>query len=162
MEPLIRVGLGYDLHRWEAGGPLILGGVEIPHERHLAGHSDADALLHAVTDAVLGAAGEGDIGELFPDTDPDNRGKDSSEMLGEAMSRVARRGWRVLNIDCVVQTQRPKLLPFREAIRTNLAKLLDVSLDRVWIKAKTGEGVGSIGREEALAVQCVVLLAQDA
>ncbi len=157
-----RVGLGYDSHRLTAGGPLRLGGVEIPHDHHLVGHSDADALLHAVTDALLGAAGLGDIGELFPDTDPSNRGRDSAEMLTAAAGRVEDAGWRIVNLDCVVLAERPKLLPYRAAILAKLSELLKIPLDAIWLKAKTGEGVGIVGREEALVVQCVVLLSRQA
>lgn len=153
-----RVGLGTDSHRLAEGGPLRLGGVEIPHDRHLVGHSDADALLHAVTDALLGGAALGDIGQLFPNTDPVNRGRDSVEMLRLAYERVVAAGWRLGNLDCVVQAQRPKLLPYREAIRQRLAETLNVHLDQVFVKAKTGEGVGPVGREEAVEVVCVCLL----
>jgi len=137
---------------------LRLGGIDVAHDRHLVGHSDADVLLHAVTDAVLGAAALADIGEMFPDTDPANRGRDSAEMLRRALDTVARAGWQVGNVDCIVLAQRPKLAPHKEAIRRCLAAILDVEPDRVGLKAKTGEGVGEIGREEAIAAQCVVLL----
>lgn len=135
-----------------------LGGVELPHDRHAEGHSDADALLHAVTDALLGAAALGDIGEMFPDTDPANRGRDSAEMLAAALARVQQRGWRVANVDCIVFAQRPKLSPHKTAIQTRLAQLLGVAADQVGIKAKTGEGVGPVGRQEAVAAEAIVLL----
>ncbi len=142
------------------GGPLRLGGIDIPHDKHLLGHSDADVLLHAVTDALLGAAALGDIGELFPDTDPAHRGRDSAEMLAAAMARVRQAGYRVVNVDCIVLAQRPKLLEHKAAIRQRLAEILEIEIDRVGLKAKTGEGVGPIGREEAIAAQCVGLLEQ--
>ena len=141
----MRVGLGEDRHRLVAGGPLRLGGVEIPHERRLQGHSDADALLHAVTDALLGAAGLGDIGELFPDTEAANRGRDSGEMLALAWRRVQAAGFALVNLDAVVHAQRPKLSPHKLAMRARLAELLGVDVERVAIKAKTGEGAGPWG-----------------
>src|SRR5262249_720712 len=130
----------------------------IPHDRHLAGHSDADALLHAVTDALLGAAALGDIGELFPDTDPANRGRDSAGILAEAVRRVTEAGYRVANLDIVVHAERPKLSPHKVAIRRRVAELLGIDESRVGVKAKTGEGVGPVGREELIEVQCVALL----
>lgn len=154
----MRVGLGEDRHRLVAGGPLRLGGVEIPHDRQMHGHSDADALLHAVTDALLGAAALGDIGELFPDTDAVNRGRDSGNMLQLAWQRVQSAGYRLVNLDAVVHAQRPKLSPYKLAMRTRLAELLSVSPEQISVKAKTGEGVGPVGREEAIDVRCVVLL----
>lgn len=155
---MARIGLGHDLHRLEPGGGLVLGGVTIPHDRRAVGHSDADVLLHAVTDALLGAAGLGDIGELFPDTDPANRGRDSAGMLAEAARRVAAAGWRIANLDCVIFAQRPKILPHRTAIRRRIAEILHVDEEAVWLKAKTGESVGPIGAEEAIAAECVVLV----
>ena len=154
----MRIGLGHDTHRLEPGGPLLLGGVSIPHDAQAVGHSDADVLLHAVTDAILGAAALGDIGEMFPDDDEANRGRDSKQMLAAAMGRVSQAGYRVVNIDCVVMAQRPKIGPHREAIRRSIAEVLGIEPDQVSVKAKTGEGVGPIGREEAIAAQCVVLL----
>jgi 2-C-methyl-D-erythritol 2,4-cyclodiphosphate synthase len=154
----MRVGIGYDLHRLQPGGPLRLGGVDIPHDRESVGHSDGDALLHAVVDALLGAAALGDVGQMFPDTDPVNRGRDSAEMLAAALDAVAALGWRIVNIDCIVFAQRPKLLPHRQTIRQRVADVLGIELERVGLQAKTGEGIGSIGREEAVAAQCVALL----
>lgn len=154
----LRVGIGQDLHRLAPGGPLRLGGVEIPHDRHLVGHSDADVLLHAVVDALLGAAALGDVGQMFPDTDPANRGRDSAEMLTAARQAIEAVGWRVGNVDCVVLAQRPKLLPYRQALRARIAELLQIELERVSVKGKTGEQVGLVGREEVIAVQCVALL----
>jgi 2-C-methyl-D-erythritol 2,4-cyclodiphosphate synthase len=132
--------------------------VEVPHEKGLVGHSDADVLLHAVTDALLGAAALGDIGELFPDTDPANRGRDSGEMLVRAKELVARAGYRVVNLDSIVFAQRPKLSPYKDAIRKRLAELLQIEIACVGVKAKTGEGVGEVGREETIMAQAVVLL----
>jgi len=152
------VGVGYDLHRLVPGGPLRIGGVEIPFERRCAGHSDADVLLHAVTDALLGAAALGDIGEMFPDTDPANRGRDSAEMLRLAWLRVASAGWRIANLDCVVLVEAPRLAPYRDRIRRRLADILDVDPARIGLKAKTGEGVDAVGRQEAVAAHCVALL----
>lgn len=154
----LRVGIGQDLHRLAPGGPLRLGGVEIPHDRHLVGHSDADVLLHAVVDALLGAAALGDVGQMFPDTDPANRGRDSAEMVTAARQAIEAVGWRVGNVDCVVLAQRPKLLPYRQALRARIAELLQIELERVSVKGKTGEQVGLVGREEVIAVQCVALL----
>jgi 2-C-methyl-D-erythritol 2,4-cyclodiphosphate synthase len=154
----IRVGIGHDTHRLAPGGPLRLGGVEIPHDQRLVGHSDADVLLHAVTDALLGAAALGDIGELFPDTDPENKNRDSAEMLRQVVSRTAHKGFQIVNLDCIVFAQRPKLAPFKQAIRQRIAEVLSASMDQVSLKAKTGESVGPVGREEAIMAQCVVLL----
>ena len=158
---MLRIGLGHDLHRLEPGTGLVLGGVTIPHDRAAVGHSDADVLLHAVTDALLGATGLGDIGELFPDTDPANRGRDSAEMLAEAVRLLRAAGWRLVNLDCVIFAQRPKILPHRPAIRRRLADVLGVDETAVWLKAKTGEGVGPIGEERAIAAECVVLVERD-
>lgn len=125
------------------------------------GHSDADVLLHAVTDAVLGAAALGDIGAMFPDTDPANRGRDSAEMLRAAWAAVVALGWRLGNLDCVVFAQEPKLAPHRDAIRRRLAELLDAAIEQIGLKAKTGEDVGPVGRQEVIAAECVVLLEKE-
>ena len=154
----MRVGIGHDTHRLEPGGPLRLGGIDIPHDRQAVGHSDGDALLHAVIDALLGATALGDVGQMFPDTDPDNRGRDSGEMLTTANAAVAALGWKIVNIDCIIFAQRPKLLPHRQAIRQRMADLLEIELERVGLQAKTGEGLGRIGREVAIVAQCAVLL----
>jgi 2-C-methyl-D-erythritol 2,4-cyclodiphosphate synthase len=135
-----------------------LGGIHIPHDKHLIGHSDADVLLHAVIDAILGAAALKDIGEMFPDTDPANKGRDSAEMLRAAQEAVAEAGWRVVNVDGIVFAQRPRLLPHKQAIRRRLAEILGVEPEQVGLKAKTGEGIGSVGREEVIAAQCVALV----
>jgi 2-C-methyl-D-erythritol 2,4-cyclodiphosphate synthase len=155
---LLRVGIGHDTHRLEPGGPLRLGGIDIPHDRHAVGHSDADVLLHAITDALLGAAALGDIGQMFPDTDDANRDRDSSEMLSAANLRVKNSAYQLENIDCIVFAQRPKIAPHCAEIRQHIASLLELGLDRVSVKAKTGEGVGPIGNEETIAAQCVAML----
>lgn len=157
-----RIGLGHDTHRLEPGSGLMLGGVMIEHDRRAVGHSDADVLLHAITDAMLGAAALGDIGEMFPDTDPANRGRDSTDMLRAAANRVREAGWSIGNLDCVIFAQRPKILPHRAAIRQRIAEVLGIDVDAVWLKAKTGEGVGPIGRQEAIGAECVALLCRDA
>ncbi|MEI7781680.1 MAG: 2-C-methyl-D-erythritol 2,4-cyclodiphosphate synthase [Planctomycetota bacterium] len=158
---MFRIGLGHDTHRLGPGTELMLGGIAIPHDRRALGHSDADVLLHAVTDALLGAAALGDIGELFPDTDPANKGRDSAGMLQAALGLVIAAGWRIVNLDCVIFAQRPKILPHRQRIRERIAGILGVGSDAVWLKAKTGEGVGPVGREEAIAAECVVLIERN-
>jgi 2-C-methyl-D-erythritol 2,4-cyclodiphosphate synthase len=155
---MFRVGLGYDSHRFVAGRPLVLGGVRIEHEMGLAGHSDADAVLHAVTDAVLGAMAAGDIGELFPDTDPRWAGADSSIFLAEAVRLAARRGCRVANCDVTVLTEAPRLGPHKRRMAARIAELLGVSPDAVAVKAKTNEQMGALGRGEGLAAMAAVLL----
>ncbi len=154
----MRVGIGHDTHRLKEGRPLILGGVRVPHPRGLDGHSDADVVLHALTDALLGAAGLGDIGDAYPDTDPAYRDADSSVFLRETLTRLRQRGYRVVNADVIVFAQEPKLGPVKAAIRTNLARLLSLETEAVNVKAKTGERVGHIGRAEAIACQVAVLI----
>ena len=154
----MRVGLGHDTHRLEAGRPLILGGVLIDHPQGLIGHSDADAVLHAVADAMLGAAALGDIGEHYPDTDTEWRGLDSSRLVIEVVRKVALAGWRASNCDIVVHAQEPKLGPFKAEMRSNIARLLGVEIGSVNVKAKTGEHVGPIGRGEAISCEAVILL----
>jgi 2-C-methyl-D-erythritol 2,4-cyclodiphosphate synthase len=158
---VIRVGSGHDTHRLAEGRPLILGGVRVPHARGLDGHSDADVVLHAVTDALLGAAGLGDIGELFPDTDPQWKGADSRLFLAETLAKLNRAGWRIVNLDATIFAQEPKLGPVKAAIRESLSALLAVPLDAVNVKAKTGERVGHIGRGEAIGCHAVVLISND-
>jgi 2-C-methyl-D-erythritol 4-phosphate cytidylyltransferase/2-C-methyl-D-erythritol 2,4-cyclodiphosphate synthase len=155
---LVRIGNGYDLHKLVAGRPLVLAGVTIPFELGLDGHSDADIVCHAVTDAVLGAAGAGDIGRLFPDTDPTWKGANSIALLEGAMARVREAGYRVSNVDVTVIAQRPKLLPYLEAMRANLAAALGVDAGAVSVKGKTNEGVDSMGRGESMACHAVALL----
>jgi 2-C-methyl-D-erythritol 2,4-cyclodiphosphate synthase len=154
----MRIGQGYDLHRLEEGRPLILGGVTIPHDKGLAGHSDADALAHAITDALLGAAALGDIGAHFPDTDPRYHNADSMILLRDAMQLVRHAGYRVVNIDSTIIAQAPKLNPHIPAIRARLAEVLEMPEEDISVKAKTNERVGAEGREEAISTQAVVLL----
>lgn len=154
----LRIGLGEDSHRLAEGGPLRLGGVDVPHDRHAVGHSDADVLLHAVTDALLGAAGLPDIGQLFPNTDEANRNRDSAEMLRLAYVRVMDAGYRLVNLDCVVAAQRPKLSPHKELIMSRIAAILGVAASQINVKAKTGEGAGPVGREETIEARCVAMV----
>jgi len=154
----IRIGLGRDSHRLGAGGPLLIGGVPVPGDVHAIGHSDADVVFHALADALLGAAGEDDIGVLFPDTDPAHRGLDSRVILAEARRRAEARGYALGNADIVVELERPKLSPHRTRIRESLAGLLAVPVDRVGLRAKTGEGLGPVGEGRLVAATAVVLL----
>ena len=158
---MVRVGFGYDSHRFAEGGPLRLAGVEIPFDRHLVGHSDGDAVAHAVTDAILGAAAAGDIGELFSDTDPANRGRDSLEMLGVALGRVRAAGYCVSQIDVTVVAEAPRLAPHRDAMRAALARILAIAPAAVSLKGKTNEGMGWIGRGEGIACIAVATLAPN-
>ena len=153
-----RAGIGYDLHRLVEGRPLILGGVAIPFERGLLGHSDADAVCHAITDAVLGAAGAGDIGRHFPDNDPQWKGASSIDLLSRAAAIVRAAGLEIGNVDATVIAERPKLAPFAPAMCANVAAALGIASDRVSIKAKTNEGVGALGRGEAIAVHAIALV----
>jgi 2-C-methyl-D-erythritol 2,4-cyclodiphosphate synthase len=155
----VRVGIGYDSHAFTAGGPLVLGGVSIPADVHLRGHSDGDAVAHAVTDAILGAVGHGDIGALFPDTDPANAGRDSMEMLRAAVTRVATAGWRVQQVDVTVVAEHPRIAPYRAAMSGALARALGIPSADVSVKGKTNEGMGWIGRGEGLAALAVATLA---
>ena len=154
----MRIGIGHDTHRLVEGRPLILGGVRIPHERGLLGHSDADVVLHAVADALLGAAALGDIGERFPDTDPQWKDLPGDVLLGAVLRLVDNHGWRPANVDLIVHAQQPKLGPYKTTLKDNLARLLGLPPDAVNVKAKTGEHVGPIGRGEAIACEAVVLL----
>jgi 2-C-methyl-D-erythritol 2,4-cyclodiphosphate synthase len=156
-----RIGLGFDSHRIESGGQLILGGCTLGEGMHFVGHSDADVLLHAITDALLSAAGLPDIGQLFPDSHEENRGRDSSDMLSIAMSRVRESGYELVNLDAVVQLERPKLAPMKPEIRGRIAEILRVSTSQVNVKGKTGEGIGEIGRGELATAMCVVLLENE-
>jgi 2-C-methyl-D-erythritol 2,4-cyclodiphosphate synthase len=156
-----RVGSGHDTHRLAPGYPLILGGVTIDHPKGLVGHSDADAVLHAVTDALLGAVGLGDIGDSYPDTDPKWKGADSRLFLTETVARLNQLGWKTVNADVTIFAQEPKLGPVKAAIRDNLAALLGVPPDRVNVKAKTGEKVGHVGRGEAIGCHAVVLVSSS-
>jgi len=157
--PGFRVGIGYDSHRFAPGTEIILGGCRIPCDVRLVGHSDGDAIAHALTDAVLGAAGAGDIGEMFADTDVRNRGRDSIEMLRVAVARVRSLGWAVQNADVTVVAERPRIGPYRGEIRATLAAALGIDAGAISIKGKTNEGMGWIGRAEGLACMAVASLA---
>lgn len=153
-----RIGQGYDVHRLVEGRPLILGGVTIKHDKGLYGHSDADVLLHAVTDALFGAAALGDIGRHFPDTDPKYKGADSALLLSEALELVLKKGWMPVNADCTIIAQNPKLAPYMEQINASLSSILRLPIDCVNVKAKTNELLGFEGREEGIVAQAVILL----
>ena len=157
--PSLRVGQGWDIHRLVRGRPLMLGGVRVPHGRGLLGHSDGDAVLHAVADALLGAVAAGDIGQHFPDTDPRYRGADSATLLAEVVRIVGTRGGRVVNVDVSILAEQPKLAAHMPAMRARLAALLDVEESCVGVKARTMEGLGAIGAGEAIAAQAVALVA---
>ena len=156
----LRVGLGYDVHALVEGRPLILGGVTIPHTLGLGGHSDADELAHAIADALLGAIRGGDIGKLFPDTDPAYKGADSLKLLAEVARVVRAGGYEIIDIDCVIAAQAPKLSPFREEMRKRLADACSIPVDRLGIKATTTEHLGFEGREEGISAQAVALVAR--
>jgi len=158
-ETRMRVGLGHDRHRLVPGRRLILGGVTIDYEMGLDGHSDADVLLHAVTDALLGAAGLGDIGEWFPNTDPRWANVDSAIFLQQAVREVQNRGWKIVNLDCTIHAERPKLSAYKKSIAHQIALLLNLDPSQVNVKAKTGERVGPVGRQEAIDADAIVLLA---
>jgi 2-C-methyl-D-erythritol 2,4-cyclodiphosphate synthase len=159
---MIRVGHGFDVHALVAGRPLVLGGVTIPHAKGLLGHSDADVLIHAICDACLGAAGLGDIGRHFPDTDPRYKGVDSRELLRAVRAKLADGGWRVENVDSTIVAQAPKLAPQLPAMAANLAADLAVSVGQVNVKATTTERLGFAGREEGIAAHAVVLIVRGA
>lgn len=156
---ITRTGIGYDSHRFAPGGPMRLGGVDVPSDVILVGHSDADAICHALTDAILGAAAAGDIGQMFADTDEANRDKDSVEMLRAALARVVALGWHLVNVDVTVVAERPTIGPHRERIRARLAESLGVDVGAVSVKGKTNEGMGWVGRGEGLACMAVATLA---
>ncbi len=154
----LRIGIGHDTHRLGPHGPLRIGGVDIDFDQHLIGHSDADVLLHAVTDAILGGAAMGDIGMLFPNDDQSNLNRDSAEMLKLVTVTVRNAGFDLINIDCIVFAEQPKLAPYREQIKLNIAACLNVSSDRIGVKSKTGEQVDAVGQRLAISAQCVALL----
>ncbi len=158
----IRIGEGWDIHALVEGRKLILGGVEIPHDKGLLGHSDADALLHAITDALLGAAGLGDIGTHFPDTDLQFKGADSSVLLAEAARRVRATGWDIGNVDSTVIAQAPKLAPYKPAMKERIAEVLGIAADCVNVKAKTAEKMGPVGEGKAMEARAIVLLFKGA
>ena len=153
-----RIGEGWDVHALVPGRKLVLGGVEIPHTSGLLGHSDADVLLHAITDAVLGAAGLGDIGRHFPDTDAQFKGANSCVLLQEAMRRVREKGWELVNVDSTIVAQAPKLAPHMAAINAGVAQALGVALDQVNVKAKTAEKLGPVGMGQSMEARAVALL----
>jgi 2-C-methyl-D-erythritol 2,4-cyclodiphosphate synthase len=155
---MFRVGLGHDTHRLGPDRPLILGGLRIEHPRGLVGHSDADVVLHALTDALLGAAGLGDIGDAFPDTDPQYKDCDSRIFVTETLKRLSEKGFRVVNIDLTIFSQEPKLGPIKTKMREHLAQMVGLAVDAVNVKAKTGEKVGTIGRGEAIGCQVIALI----
>ncbi|HEX6987922.1 MAG TPA: 2-C-methyl-D-erythritol 2,4-cyclodiphosphate synthase [Bacillota bacterium] len=156
----LRVGLGFDVHRFAAGRSLVLGGEPLAHDQGLEGHSDADVLTHAVIDALLGAAGLGDIGRWFPDTDPAYRGADSLRLLAYVRRRLGADGWRVVNVDATVVAERPRLAPHVDAMAANLAEVLEIDRARVSIKATTSEGLGFAGRGEGIAALATCLLSR--
>lgn len=158
---MIRVGYGYDVHRLVEGRKLILGGVDIPFEKGLLGHSDADVLLHAITDALFGAAALGDIGSHFPDTDPRYKGADSLKLLEACGNELREQGWRISNIDSTIVAQRPKLLPHVLQMRENIARVLGLEVSQVSVKGKSEEGLGFTGTGEGMAVHAVCLIEKD-
>jgi len=155
-----RIGLGYDVHAFADGRDLVLGGVRVPYARGLAGHSDADVLVHALMDAILGAMREGDIGQHFPDTDPSYEGVFSLDLLGRVGALMRDRGWELVDADCVLVLQEPRISPLRDAMRSAMAGSLRVPVERVGVKATTTEGLGYTGRGEGVAAQAVVLLSR--
>lgn len=157
----MRIGWGYDIHPLKEGRKLILGGVNVPFDRGLHGHSDADVLIHAVCDAILGAMGDGDLGKLFPDTDPRFADIESSHLLREVARRAKARGWRIHNVDATIVAQRPRLATYLPKMEARLAKTLEINRQGVNVKAASPEGIGAIGREEAIAAQCVVLIEEE-
>lgn len=157
-QSMYRIGIGYDLHRLVPGRPLWLGGIQIPHDKGLLGHSDADVLIHAIIDAILGALSLGDIGTLFPDTDPQYRDIDSKVLLNKTVHLIHQLGWDIVNVDSTIIAEQPKLKPFINEMRNTLSPILGISPDVISIKAKTNEKVGPEGREEAISALAVVLL----
>lgn len=155
---MFRIGQGFDVHEFAEGRPLIIGGITIPHEKGLIGHSDADVLLHTVTDAALGAIGEGDIGRHFPDTDPEFKDADSAKLLSYIWRIVEERGYKLGNIDCTIMAQQPKMAPHIHAMRTRIAELLHADPSQVNVKATTTEKLGFVGRQEGIATMATILL----
>jgi 2-C-methyl-D-erythritol 2,4-cyclodiphosphate synthase len=158
----MRVGIGHDTHRLAEGRPLVLGGLRIDHPRGLCGHSDADVVLHALTDALLGAAGLGDIGDAYPDTDPAYKDRDSAFFVRDSLEKVKQKGFTLVNVDVTIFAQEPKLGPVKAAMRQKIAQLLGLDADAVNVKAKTGEKVGAIGRAEAIGCQAAALIEEMA
>jgi len=159
---MLRIGLGRDLHRLVKGRRFLLGGVELPAKRGELGHSDGDVLAHAVSDAILGAAALGDIGSLFPPSDPKWKDADSMALLRSVFDMAKQAGWTLVNLDCVVSCEEPKVLPFRDRIRQSLAQALEVSVDKIFVKGKTGEGLGPVGKGKAVEAIAVCLLEKAA
>ena len=155
---MLKVGLGYDLHRLVEGRKLILGGIIIPFEKGEDGHSDGDVLLHAITDSILGASGLGDIGSFFPPEEAKWKNADSAELLKTVLKKVYNEGWKINNIDCVIKLEKPKFIPYREKVIESIAKILEVNKEQVFVKAKTGEKLPPIGTSEAIEAECVCLL----
>ena len=153
-----RVGLGFDSHRLGNGGPIRIGGIDVPADVHAIGHSDADVLLHAITDALLGSIAEPDIGRLFPDTAAENRSRDSADFLIDSIRRLRASGYEIGNLDCIISAQQPKFAPYIDQMRARIAEILDIAVADVGLKAKTGEGVGPVGHAEAIEARCVVLV----
>ena len=158
---MFRVGLGYDLHRLVEGRPLLLGGIQLPFEKGEDGHSDGDVLFHAITDAVLGASGLGDIGSFFPPEEQQWKNADSAKLLMTVMERVYQESWKIENIDCVVKLEKPKFIPYREQVIKNIAEILEVHPDQVFVKAKTGEKLPPVGTSEAVEAEVVCLLSKN-
>jgi 2-C-methyl-D-erythritol 2,4-cyclodiphosphate synthase len=154
----MRVGLGFDSHPFTQDRQLVIGGIKIPHSRGLSGHSDADVLLHSISDALIGAAGLSSIGELFPDTDPKFKDADSALLLKEVLSRISDLGFRIVNLDCTILAEEPMLVPYRDQMRTRIAEILEIETSQIAIKPKRGEGMGFVGRKEGIAALVVVLL----
>jgi 2-C-methyl-D-erythritol 2,4-cyclodiphosphate synthase len=157
----LRIGIGYDVHRFTDDRPLVLGGIEIPHERGLLGHSDADVLVHALMDAILGAMRDGDIGSHFPDSDPVYKGCSSVLLLEHIATLMSTGGWRLVDADTVLALEAPRIAPYRDRMRASLASALGVDIETIGIKATTTEGLGAIGREEGAAAYAVVLLERE-
>ena len=157
---MIRVGLGYDIHRLIEGRRLLLGGIELPFEKGEDGHSDGDVLFHAITDAVLGAAGLGDIGSFFPPEDPQWKNADSAKLLQAVMEKVRSQGWHIENLDCVVKLEKPKFIPFRQQVIESIARALQIAPDQVFVKAKTGEKLPPVGTSDAVEATVVCLLSK--
>lgn len=155
---MFRVGQGFDVHEFAEGRPLIIGGIEVPSDKGLLGHSDADVLLHTVTDAALGAIGEGDIGHHFPDTDPEWEGADSAKLLAYIWEKVEAKGYTLGNVDCTIMAQAPKMAPYIDQMRARIAELLHADVDQVNVKATTTEKLGFVGRKEGIAAMATILL----
>ena len=157
---MIRVGLGYDLHRLIEGRKLILGGIVLPFEKGEDGHSDGDVLFHAITDAVLGASGLGDIGSYFPPEDAKWKDADSAQLLSAVLKDVYAKGWKIENLDCVIKLEKPKFIPFRQQVVNNIASVMGIDADQVFVKAKTGEKLPPVGTGEAVEAYCTCLLSK--